>query len=152
MRAQRKEEDDVMNRIAFSLIGLVLACNVSAQDLSDRERAAIEERIRPVGEVCLRGDSSCGSAVAAAAGAGPRSGEAVYNAACMACHSTGAGGAPKYGDVAAWADRIAKGNDVLHSSGINGVAGTGMIAKGGCMNCSDEEIIAAVDYMVDGSQ
>jgi cytochrome c5 len=140
-----------MTRIALSLIALALACQVTAQDLSDRERAAIAERIRPVGEVCLQGDSNCGSAMASA-GAGPRSGEAVYNAACMACHSTGAAGAPKYGDVAAWADRITKGRDVLHSSGINGVAGTGMIAKGGCMNCSDEEIIAAVDYMVDGSQ
>ncbi len=97
------------------------------------------------------GDSSCASA-AASASSGPRSGEDVYNAACMACHSTGAGGAPKLGDIAAWADRIAKGTDALHSSGVNGVAGTGMIAKGGCMNCSDEEVIAAVDFMVAGSQ
>ena len=86
------------------------------------------------------------------ASSGPRSGEDVYNSACMACHSTGAGGAPKIGDVAAWADRIAKGNDVLYASGVEGVPGTGMIAKGGCMNCSDEEIHAAVDFMVAGSQ
>lgn len=97
------------------------------------------------------GDSSCASA-AASASSGPRSGEDVYNAACMACHATGAAGAPKLGDVAAWADRIAKGADALHSSGVNGVAGTGMIAKGGCMNCSDEEVIAAVDFMIAGSQ
>ena len=70
----------------------------------------------------------------------------------MACHSTGAAGAPKLGDVAGWADRIAKGLDKLYSSGINGLSGTGMIAKGGCMNCSDEEVSAAVDYMVDASQ
>jgi cytochrome c5 len=56
------------------------------------------------------------------------------------------------GDAVAWADRIAKGDDALYDSGINGVPGTGMIAKGGCMNCSDEEIEAAVDYMVAGSQ
>jgi cytochrome c5 len=56
------------------------------------------------------------------------------------------------GDATAWADRIAKGNDVLYASGVNGVPGTGMIAKGGCMQCSDEEIHAAVDYMVAGSQ
>ena len=99
----------------------------------------------------MQGDSSCGGA-AVAASSGPRSGEEVYNAACMACHSTGAGGAPKVGDVAAWVDRIAKGKDALHSSGINGVAGTGMIARGGCMACSDQEIMAAVDFMVDGSQ
>lgn len=140
-----------MIRIATALAAALLALSVSAVELNDRQRAEIEERIAPVGEVCLQGDTSCGGP-ATAASAGPRSGEEVYNAACMACHSTGAGGAPKLGDVAAWVDRIAKGKDVLHESGINGVAGTGMIAKGGCMSCSDQEIMAAVDYMVDNSQ
>jgi len=130
----------------------LLAFSASAVDLSDQQRAAIEDRIKPVGEVCLEGDNSCGGAPAAAASSGPRSGEDVYNAACMACHSTGAGGAPKVGDAAAWAERIANGNDALYDSGINGVAGTGMMAKGGCMNCADDEIKAAVDYMVAGSQ
>ncbi|HAN67443.1 MAG TPA: cytochrome c5 family protein, partial [Halieaceae bacterium] len=49
-------------------------------------------------------------------------------------------------------DRIAKGMDVLHDHGINGIPGTGMIAKGGCMSCSDEEVMAAVDFMVENSQ
>ncbi len=140
-----------MTRIAISLFAAMLAGGAFAVDLNDRQRAEIQERIAPVGEVCMQGDSSCGGA-AVAASSEPRSGEEVYNAACMACHSTGAGGAPKVGDVAAWADRIAKGQDALHSSGIQGVAGTGMIAKGGCMACSDQEIMAAVDFMVDGSQ
>ncbi|MEH6634325.1 MAG: c-type cytochrome [Halioglobus sp.] len=139
-------------RIAFSFIATLVAFSASAVDLTDAQRAAIEERINPVGEVCMQGDNSCGGAAAAVASSGPRSGEEVYNAACMACHSTGAAGAPKLGDAVAWADRIAKGNDVLYSSGINGIAGTGMMAKGGCMNCSDEEVSAAVDYMVAGSQ
>ena len=142
----------MITRIAFSIVATLLAISVSAVELSDAQRAELEERIRPVGEVCLEGDSSCGGVATAAASAGPRSGEDVYNAACMACHTTGAGGAPKLGDVAAWADRIAKGNDALYASGINGVAGTGMIAKGGCMSCSDEEINAAVDFMVAGSK
>jgi cytochrome c5 len=143
----------VKNRIALSLLGLVLAFSVSAQDLSDKQRAEIESRIKPVGEVCLEGDNTCGGpAVAAASGGAARSGEEVYNSACMACHSTGAAGAPKLGDAVAWADRIAKGNDALYESGINGIAGTGMMAKGGCMNCSDDETKAAVDYMVAGSQ
>lgn len=140
-----------MTRIVLSLAALALAFSATAVELSDQQRAEIEERIKPVGEVCLQGDSSCGGA-AVAASSGPRSGEEVFNSACMACHSTGAGGAPIVGDAAAWADRIAKGIDVLYASGVNGVAGTGMIAKGGCMNCSDEEIHAAVDYMVAGSQ
>lgn len=119
--------------------------------VSDKERAAIEERIKPEGEVCLQGDASCAAAATASAAAA-RSGEEVYNAACLACHLTGAANAPKLGDVAAWADRIAKGIDALYDTGINGLAGTGMIAKGGCMNCSDEEVRAAVDYMVENSQ
>ena len=140
-----------MTRLASLLVAALIAISASAVELNDRQRAEIEERIAPVGEVCLQGDSSCGGP-AAAASSGARSGEEVYNAACMACHSTGAGGAPRLGDVAAWVDRIAKGNDVLYQSGINGIAGTGMIAKGGCMSCSDEEINAAVDFMVAGSQ
>jgi cytochrome c5 len=118
---------------------------------TEEQRAAIIERIKPHGEVCMQGDTSC-AAAAAVVSSGPRSGEEVYNSACVACHSSGAGGAPILADVAAWADRIAKGRDVLHESGLNGVAGTSMIARGGCMNCTDEEIIAAVDYMVDSSQ
>ena len=141
----------MITRLAFSIFASLLAASVFAVELSDSQRAEIEQRIQPVGEVCLQGDSSCGGA-AVAASSGPRSGEDVYNSACMACHSTGAGGAPKMGDATAWADRIAKGNDVLYSSGVNGVPGTGMIAKGGCMNCSDEEIHGAVDYIVAGSQ
>ena len=141
-----------MTRIVFSFIAVLLAASAFAVDLTDSQRAEIEARIAPVGENCMLGDNSCGGAAAPVASSGPRSGEDVYNAACMACHSTGAGGAPKVGDVAAWAERIAKGNDALYSSGINGVAGTGMMARGACMDCSDEEIHAAVDYMVVGSQ
>jgi cytochrome c5 len=140
-----------MIRTAVTGIALVAAMAASAVELSESQRAEIEERIAPVGEVCLQGDDSCGGPAVAAA-SGPRSGKEVYDAACTACHSTGAGGAPKYGDVDAWAPRIAKGIDALHQSGLNGVAGTGMMAKGGCMNCSEEEVIAAVDYMVEGSQ
>lgn len=143
----------VINRIAFSFLAVLLVGNAVAEDLSDAQRTAIEERIKPVGESCLEGDSHCGSPPAvAAASSGPRSGEEVYNAACMACHSTGAAGAPQYGDAAAWVDRLARGTDALYDSGLNGIPGTGMMARGGCMNCSDEEIGAAVDYMVAGSQ
>ena len=126
------------------IFGLGAAISLFAAAKTEEQRAAIIERIKPHGSVCLEGDTSCATAVAAAS-SGPRSGEEVYNSACTACHSTGAGGAPKVGDAVAWAERIAKGKDILHSSGINGVAGTSMIARGGCMNCSDEEIMAAVD-------
>jgi cytochrome c5 len=141
----------VINRIIISILAAVLAGGVLAADSTDAQRAAIKERIKPVGESCMAGDTSCGGA-AAAASSGPRSGEEVFNTTCMACHSTGAAGAPKYGDKAAWADRIAKGKDALYNSALHGVAGTGMVAKGGCAKCSDEEVQAAVDYMIAGSK
>lgn len=140
-----------MHRVVFSFLAVLLAASAFAVELSDAQRAAIEARIKPVGESCMEGDNTCG-APAVAASTGPRSGEEVFNTACMACHSTGAAGAPKVGDAAAWAARIAKGTDALYASGMNGVPGTGMIAKGGCVACSDEEIHAAVDFMVANSQ
>ena len=79
-------------------------------------------------------------------------GEATYNSACVACHASGAGGAPIVGDADAWAPRIAKGMDALYNSGINGVAGSSMMAKGGRADLSDEAVMAAVDYMVEQSQ
>ena len=151
MRASMKEDCNVISRIALAAVALGLALSAAAVELTDAQRADIESRIKPVGEVCMQGDSSCGGA-AVAVSSGPRSGEDVYNGACMACHATGAGGAPIVGDAAAWADRIGKGNEALYASGVNGVPGTGMIAKGGCMACSDEEVHAAVDFMVSGSQ
>ena len=63
---------------------------------------------------------------------------------------TGASDAPLFADAEAWAPRIAKGMDTLVASTINGL---GMMpAKGTCMNCSDEEIAAAVDYIVETAQ
>jgi cytochrome c5 len=70
----------------------------------------------------------------------------------MACHASGAGGAPIVGNAEQWAPRIAKGADALHNSGLNGVAGTSMMAKGGRADLSDEAVIAAVDYMIANSQ
>lgn len=143
----------MISRIVLTVMALGVAMAAGAVSLSEKQRAEIEARIKPVGEVCLQGDSSCAAAATAAATSGEaRSGEAVYNAACLACHATGAGNAPILGDVEAWADRIAKGVDALHESGIKGVPGTGMMAKGGCMNCSDEEVMAAVDFMIERSQ
>jgi cytochrome c5 len=141
----------------FALVLALLPLMATAIELTDAQRAEVEARIKPFGQVCLPGDD-CGcapaatAAVAQADASAGRSGEEVYNSACMACHMTGAAGAPKVGDADAWAPRIAKGMDALYNSGVNGVAGTGMMAKGGCMACSDEEIYAAVDFMVESSQ
>jgi cytochrome c5 len=77
-------------------------------------------------------------------------GEAVFKKTCKMCHGTGMMGAPKFGDKAAWADRIAKGIDVLHDHAINGFGK--MMPKGGKKSLSDEDVKAAVDYMVDAAK
>lgn len=76
------------------------------------------------------------------------SGEAVYKKSCMSCHMTGAAGAPKVGDASAWKPRIAKGTAVLVKSAITGVPGTAMMAKGTCGTCTNDDIKAAVEYMI----
>ncbi|MCL4132937.1 UNVERIFIED_CONTAM: hypothetical protein GTU68_017445 [Idotea baltica] len=83
------------------------------------------------------------------ASTGPRSGEDIFNKSCTACHSSGAAGAPKL--VAAdWESRLAQGVDTLYANAIGGVRG--MPAKGLCMDCSDDEMKAAVDYMLEQSK
>lgn len=81
-------------------------------------------------------------------------GEQVFNTACFACHKTGVAGAPKMGDKAAWAPRIAKGMDLLKQHSIEGFKGdTGvMLPKGGRADLSDADVHAAVEYMVNNSK
>ena len=96
-------------------------------------------------------EAAAPAAEAAPAPAAAADGEAIYNKSCMACHMTGAAGAPKLGDKAAWEPRIAKGMDALMQSAINGTA-KGMPPKGTCMTCSDDELKAVVEFMVSKSK
>jgi len=112
--------------------------------------AEVVERIKPAGTVCVEGDD-CGGAAPAPVASGPRSGKEVYDASCGACHASGVMNAPKFGDAASWSARLGNGVDGLIKNAIGGTAG-GMPPKGGCGNCSDEEIGAAVNYMLDNSK
>jgi cytochrome c5 len=77
-------------------------------------------------------------------------GKTVYDKTCMVCHAAGVAGAPKFGDKALWAPRIAQGIDKLYENSIKGFKGkTGVMPpKGGNMSLSDADMKAAVDYMV----
>ncbi len=76
--------------------------------------------------------------------------ERVYMQSCWACHNSGAAGAPKVGDAAAWAPRVAKGIDVLVANSIAGI--NAMPAKGMCFTCTNDDLKALVEYMVASSQ
>jgi cytochrome c5 len=84
------------------------------------------------------------------AASGSLTGEQVYNKACMACHSTGAAGAPKVGDLAGWAPRIAQGNSLLVDHAIKGFKG--MPPRGGAPALTDDNVKDAVKFMVANSQ
>ena len=118
----------------------------------------IAERVKRTGEVCLEGEDCAGKAMTAPAeevageapqvAAGPRTGDVVYNNACLGCHVSGAAGAPKVGDKADWQARVdAKGVEGVMKSGWAGIGA--MPAKGMCMDCSEEEFSSAVQYMLD---
>ncbi|HEX7048200.1 MAG TPA: c-type cytochrome [Gammaproteobacteria bacterium] len=121
--------------------------------------AAVDHRLEPVGQVYTTNDPAPRPVKVAVtaepeAAEGPVDGQAVYDQACFACHGTGAAGAPKMGDAAAWADRIAKGIEILHQHAIEGFSGeTGIMPpKGGRTDLSDAQVKTAVDYMVSQSK
>lgn len=133
-------EKSIRNIIIATVAALTFSTTSFAAGNSDD---AIAERIKPVGQVYLASDVPVVEEPT-----GPRSGEQVYKTFCTACHSTGAAGAPKTQNAADWAPRIAKGMDVLQNHAINGF--NAMPARGTCMNCSDDEVIAAVEHLIKG--
>ena len=78
--------------------------------------------------------------------------EQKYMASCFACHSTGAAGAPKVGEgmAAEWEPRLEKGIDTVMANAINGI--NTMPAKGLCFDCTDDDLKAIVEYMIENSQ
>lgn len=141
------------------LLALVIAvCAPTA--LADRVPPGTDEQIRerlePFGQLCRAGESCAGGTASAApaaaassmaAAGAARSGEAVYNQFCGTCHNAGVAGAPLLASAEAWEPRIAQGMDALWDHTVNGI--NAMPARGTCMNCSDEELRDALDYMID---
>ncbi|MGO3769989.1 MAG: c-type cytochrome, partial [Vreelandella alkaliphila] len=134
--------------IMSGLAALGVMAGTSGAYAQDAARDAIAERLAPVGQLCLQGQD-CGTAAApaAASGGGEIDGAGIYNRICMACHETGAAGAPVRADEAAWAERTEQGFATLLEHAINGIGA--MPARGGNPNLSDEEMEAAVAYMVE---
>jgi len=142
--------------VALTVIIFVVAQMVSGSGKTKTSKAdntQIAERIKPVGEVVMAGAAAVANGVIPTANAAGK-GESTYNASCAACHAAGVAGAPKLGDKAAWAPRIAQGNDTMYNHAIKGFQGKkGMMpAKGGNMSLADADVKAAVDHMVSKSK
>jgi cytochrome c5 len=132
-----------MKKLSFAIALFSSAFIAHAATDEQDPHAELKARLAPVGQVYLAGAEPA----AAAAPTGPRTGEQVYNGACIACHGTGALDAPKKGD-AAWKPRLAQGMDILTKHAIEGIRA--MPARGTCADCSDDEIVAAIKFMTDG--
>ncbi|MCK9989674.1 MAG: c-type cytochrome [Rugosibacter sp.] len=125
--------------LAIIAIALITAISLTHRTETVDEEA-VNQRIVPVAQVNI--------AVAAGAAGAERSGEQLYQAACVACHATGAAGAPKLEDNAAWAPRLKQGLDGLLKSAINGK--NAMPPRGGS-DATDAELAKAIVYMANKS-
>ena len=144
--------------LSLGVSGQALASKLVDQSGSDEplgmrsimSPAKIDARTQPEAQVCVQGED-CGSAAAVttAAAETEKTPEELYGT-CAACHDTGAAGAPKTGDTAAWAPRIAQGKETLYTHAIKGF--NMMPPMGTCAACSEDDIKAIVDYMVEKSQ
>lgn len=83
--------------------------------------------------------------IVAAPAAWSADGKAVYDKNCSVCHASGVANAPKFGDKAAWAPRIATGADALLKSALNGKGA--MPPKGGMAALTEDELKAAIEHM-----
>lgn len=132
--------------VAFAFAIAIAAGTATSALMDEKPEPAIVElankRIAPVAGVHL---GAAGSADAVA-DAGPVDGAEVYASACFSCHATGAAGAPKLGVAADWTARLERGTEVLYQHSIQGF--NAMPPKGGFVNLSDEQVQAAVDYML----
>ena len=125
----------------------------------------ITDRIRKAGNVCIKGIEcvQAATAVEPVSESIPDQSAAVspvaegmdlvkenYAKTCGICHDAGVANAPKFGDAEQWASRIIKGKDRLYMSSIIGMP-PAMPARGMCFSCSDDDLKALVDYMVEAA-
>ncbi|MDM8560246.1 c-type cytochrome [Candidatus Parabeggiatoa sp. HSG14] len=137
---------------------LVVVWLVSLSGVKDvqEDSMALQKRVKPVGQIHIEGTTIPDIKTAIPPPKLEKStidlakGEQVYNSACTTCHGMGIVGAPKFGDKEGWIPRVAKGMDTLFANSLQGFQGeTGVMPpKGGFMQLSDEDVKAAVSYMV----
>jgi cytochrome c5 len=151
--------------IALFALARVVASQTQDKDVLDDASYLknVEQRIAPFAKEAVAGQDNAALAIkpdaggSAEPGAGsgemPKTGEALFQQTCSACHGAGIAGAPKAGDKALWAPRIAKGMPALYDHALHGFQGSAgvMPPKGGRTDAPDDLVKHAVDYMVDMS-
>jgi cytochrome c5 len=153
--------------IAIAILLLALARSVAGEtqgvEIYDDPTyvATVKNSTAPFAREAIAGQDNSAMQIKAPAGAGPavalavpKNGKELFESVCTSCHATGLAGAPKAGDKAAWAARIAEGKPALYQHALNGYNGkTGVMpAKGGRTDLPDDLIKQGVDYLVSLAQ
>jgi len=127
--------------LALALLALLAACGKKEDAAAPAAAPAPAEAAAP-------------APAAAPAVAENEVGKSTYNKTCALCHGAGVAGAPKPGDKADWGPRIAQGMDVVYKHALEGFTGSkgAMPARGGGSSLTDEQVKAAVDFMVNQSK
>jgi cytochrome c5 len=143
--------------LAISLAGVLSGCGNESAPPAGSAAAPAETAAAPAANPAPAPAAPAPTAPAApaaqAVAAGAVDGGKIYNSTCALCHAAGVAGAPAPGNKEDWAPRIAQGNDTLYKHAMEGYTGAkGMMPpRGGNPKLTDEEIKAAVDYMVQKS-
>lgn len=137
----------VLIGLALIILNSMLDIGKNVTEPASMEPEDVKERIKPVAEVTV-GEPPKVEAPAAEADSDSEGGvgEKIVSQVCSACHGAGLMGSPKIGNAGDWGPRIDKGIDTLHDHALNGF--NMMPARGGNPDLTDEEVKAAVDYMV----
>lgn len=129
---------------SFVLLSLLAACG------QKQEAPATAPAPAPAPAAVSPAPAAAPPVAVAAAGSDNEKGEHVYKVTCSLCHGTGVGGAPALGTKADWDPRIAQGKETLYEHALKGFTGTKgtMPPKGANVSLPDDDVKAAVDYMV----
>ena len=144
-----------MNKVLITIVAATLVITGcgdkqdAASDAMDTTTGMASDTAEPAGEMTSDAKESASEAVSEVSDGGA-TGQKIYKQSCQACHANGVANAPKPGDKAAWAPRIATGMDAMLATAKKGKGA--MPPKGTCMGCSDDDLKAAIEYMVSQSK
>lgn len=160
-----------MKGLSYLILVLLAFFNIASANTIGLASETIASRIKPVGEVNIEkpgapnslqttqppsvqpavAQSNLPAPVAANPAAPPAdTGKKIYDTKCVVCHGSGLLNAPKFGDINAWKPRLTQKEDVLFEHVKNGYKN--MPAKGTCVECTDADLKAALEYMTSHSK